>query len=320
MRCVWKFIFFLILSSVFAVAAAEQSWSSWVQQLRSESIAQGIRPEVFDQAFAGIHEPSKAVVRFDRTQPEKRLTFLEYRDTRADAYRIKIGRSAMQKNYVLLDQVSARYGVSPCYIASFWGLETSYGNYKGSFPVIKSLATLAFDGRRSQIFRKQLMYALHILNEGHISLADFKGEWAGASGHPQFLPSSWYYYAVDADGDGKRDIWNNKADAFSSIANYLVQHNWVSAQPWGMVVTLPPNFNNALIANKEKKTVADWVAMGVTFHSNYAIDPKWDASIIHPYGGPDLMVFNNFFVIMRWNRSNYYAGTVGYLADKLCYN
>ena len=319
MRNYLRLIVILVLSIFAGTIFAQQSWSEWKAQLRQEAIAKGIRPQVFDQAFAGIY-PSKRVVKLDRTQPEKRLTFLKYRNTRADAYRIKVGRKKMKKYGPVLNQIGEKYGVSPCYIASFWGLESSYGHYKGKFPVIKSLATLAYDGRRSKFFRKQLFYALRILNEGHVNLADFKGEWAGASGHPQFLPSSWYYYAVDHDNDGRRDIWNNRVDAFASIANYLKKHGWKSGQPWGVVATLPMHFDQSLIKDKVKKPVSAWLKMGVRFKSNYAINPNWQARIIHPYGGPDLMVFNNFFVIMKWNRSNYYAGTVGYMADKLCNN
>ena len=319
MRKLW-FISTLVVGLMAVVSAsAQQSWASWKEDLRKQAISEGIRPAVFDRAFTGVY-PSKRVVKLDRNQPEKRLTFIKYRNTRADSYRIKIGRKALKRNQPLLTQVSEIYGVSPCYIVSFWGLESAYGKFMGKFPVIKSLATLAYDGRRSKFFRKELLYALHIINDGHVNLASFKGEWAGANGQPQFLPSSWYHYAVDHDGDGKRDIWNTRADVFASIANYLKEHGWISGQPWGVYVTLPNNLDRGLIEHKVEQPVSAWLRDGVTLKTNYYINPKWEARIIHPYGGPDMMIFNNFKVIMRWNRSNYYAGTVGYMADKVCYN
>ena len=310
--------FFLSVSMTPSVFASSEKWHEYVSQLRHEALSQGIRPQVFDDAFENIHEPSRRVLRLDRTQPEKRLTFLKYRNTRADAFRIKLGRRELKKNETLLTHIGDQYGVNPCFITSLWGLETSYGRFMGSFPVIKSLATLAYDNRRAKFFRKQLFYALHILNGDHISLKDFKGEWAGASGQPQFLPSSWHYYAVDHNGDGKKDIWKTKSDIFASIANYLVKHGWHANEPWSVVAHTPANFDQSLLTRKVTKTVAEWRQLGVQIESRQHIDDSLPASVVHPYGGPTLMIFNNFKVIMKWNRSIYYAGTVGYMAEKIC--
>lgn len=313
-----KWILGICLTAMIRLSTAATSWPDWVAQLRQDAVAQGIRPRVFDRAFQGV-VPSKKVKHLDRTQPEKRLTFLKYRTTRADNYRIHLGRKLYKRHQSLIDQISSEYGVNSCYIVSFWGLETSYGRYMGSFPVIQSLATLAYDGRRSAFFRKELLYALKILNEGHVPLSRLKGEWAGASGQPQFLPSSWYHYAVDYDKDGRRDIWRTQADVFASIANYLVTHGWQSGQPWGVQVRLPQFFNRDKWVNaKLYQRVKQWRRLGVDFQSSHWINPNWQARLIHPHGGPDLLVFNNFDVIMRWNRSTYYAGTVGYMADKIC--
>ncbi|WP_042647900.1 lytic murein transglycosylase, partial [Legionella pneumophila] len=184
------------------ITYASQSWNQWVAGVREEALQQGIPPSLFDEAFAGIHEPSRKIKGFLRSQPEHRLTFMKYRNTRADNYRIVIGRKEYKKNKEILEEIAQQYGVNPCFIVSFWGMETSYGSYMGNFPVINALATLAYDSNRKDFFRKELFLALHILKGGHVSLADFKGEWAGASGQPQFLPSSWVKYAVDYDGDG----------------------------------------------------------------------------------------------------------------------
>lgn len=307
----------VLISASFPVLASEQ-WQQFVQGLRQEAIAQGIRPSTFDRAFRDVHEPSKRVLKYDRSQPEKRLTFLKYRNTRADAYRIKIGRLRYKQNAALLNKIGSEYGVSPCFITSFWGLETSYGAFMGKFPVIQSLATLAFDSRRSQFFRKELLIALHIVDEGHVDLNKFKGEWAGATGQPQFLPSSWKKFAVDYAGNGKRDIWEDKADIFASIANYLKLNGWQTQGPWAIDVTVTPPLAEDVMSRDIKKQVQAWLKLGV-HPVNHALPAgSEEASVIRPYGGPTMMIFNNFNVIMRWNRSTYYAGTVGYLAEQIC--
>ncbi len=309
----------LLSLSAATAFAAKQSWSEYVKGVRAEALSQGIRPDVFDEAFRNIKAPNRRVLHLDRTQPEKRLTFLKYRNTRADAFRIKLGRREIKKYHALLDKVGDEYGVSPCFIVSIWGLETSYGRFMGTFPVIKSLATLAYDNRRSAFFRKQLFQALHILNDGHVQLKDFKGEWAGASGHPQFLPSSWHNFAVDYNKDGKKDIWKTHSDAFASIANYLLKSGWKRNQPWAIKVTTPAGFSEDLLGRKVVKTIAQWKALGVRANGRpLPKDMNMEASIVRPYGGPTYMIFNNFRVIMKWNRSIYYAGTVGYMAEQIC--
>lgn len=299
-------------------AMAKQPWSQWVAELRAEAVADGIEPQFFDNAFRGIR-PNKRVIRFDRRQPEHRLTFNKYRRTRADAFRIKLGRSELRKNRQVLESVGDAYGVDPCFIVALWGIESSYGRYMGNFPVIKSLATLAYDARRAAFFRRELLLALHILQGGHVSPARFKGEWAGGSGHPQFLPSSWHRYAVDHDNDGLKDIWTNKLDVFASIANYLSQNGWQRNQPWAITVKMPANFDKSLLGKKVKKSVSEWQALGITPTSNEGF-PNEDiqASILHPYGGPYFMAFKNWRVIKTYNNSNFYAGTVGYMADRIC--
>lgn len=313
--------FWLGILLIFSVGTfADTPWTDYVSQLRSEAISQGIHSTVFDLAFRHIREPNHTVLKLDRSQPENRISFLKYLHTRADRNRIAMGKTELHNHAQLLNQVSKQYGVSPCFIVSLWGLETSYGRYMGKFPVIASLATLAYDHRRSAFFRKQLFHALQILNEGHVSYENFKGEWAGASGHPQFLPSSWHAYAVDFDGDGRKDIWKTYADVFASIANYLVQNGWKKDEPWGVIVQLPAQFPTDLLSLKVVKTVAEWEQLGVHLQPNTHVNPQLTAAIIEPEGGPTLMVFHNFNVLMRWNRSIYYAGTVGYLSDWICEN
>ncbi len=309
----------LLIFSANAYAQPTMSWNSWVQQLRQEALAQGIRPALFDQIFTGM-KPNTRVLHFDRTQPEKRITFDQYRKTRIDPYRIKLGVNAYKKYQQVLDKIGQQYGVNPCFILAFWGIESSYGHFKGDFPVIQSLATLAYNSPRSDFFRSQLFVALEILNEGHVSLADFKGEWAGASGNPQFLPTSWKKFAVDYDGDGHKDIWNSYPDTFASIANYMKSNGWKQGQPWAIQVDLPKNFPIDLNSLKIQKTVTEWLNMGVKPAYGFQLpnNHNLQASIVQPYGGPAFMAFNNYRMIMRYNNSIFYAGAVGYLADSIC--
>lgn len=300
------------------ISYANSNWHQWVSQLRDQAIAEGIEPQLFDRAFENI-KPSRRVKHFARTQPEHRLTFSKYRKTRASKYRILLGKRKYKKYQDLLNEVGTEYGVDPCFIVSLWGMETSYGSFMGKFPVIKSLATLAYDSKRKSFFRKQLLLALHIVNDGHVSLYDYKGEWAGASGQPQFLPSSFSKYAIDYDRDGRKDIWRTKADVFASIANYLKNKGWKTGEPWALEVRLPRSFDMKLEGKKIRKPVSEWQAMGVRLPSGDAL-PRQDleASIVKPYGGPAFLAFTNFRVIMRYNNSTYYAGSIGYMADKIC--
>jgi len=309
----------LVLMLLQQTAFATQAWDQWVAEVKKEALEQGIPASLFDEAFAGIHEPSKQIKGFMHSQPEHRLTFLKYRGTRVDNYRIAIGRKEFKKNKAVLEDVAERYGVNPCFIVSFWGLETSYGSYMGSFPVIKALATLAYDSKRKDFFRKELFIALNILKEGHVSLADFKGEWAGASGQPQFLPSSWVKYAVDYDGDGHKDIWKSKPDVFASIANYMTKNGWKKGEPWAIQVKLPAKFDMKMEGKNIIKPVSEWNSLGVRTESGQPL-PYQDlqGSIVQPLGGPTFLAFPNYRMILRYNNSIYYAGAIGYLADKIC--
>ena len=307
----------LLISTI--ATAQQQSWSSWVAQVRAEALKQGISASLFDEAFADIHEPSKQVKGLARSQPEHRLTYTKYRNSRVDAYRIAIGRKEYKKNQTLLTEIGNHYGVDPCFITSFWGMETSYGSYMGNFPVIKSLATLAYDSNRPDFFRRELFLALHILNDGHVTLQRFKGEWAGASGQPQFLPSSWVKYAVDYDGDGRKDIWDSKADVFASIANYMKLNGWKAGEPWATYVKLPANFDMTLEGKTIIKPVSEWNALGVRTETGQPLPhQELQASIVQPNGGPVFLAYPNYRMILRYNNSIYYAGAIGYLADSIC--
>jgi membrane-bound lytic murein transglycosylase B len=307
----------MLISMASAAQHGEQrsDWERWVQELRHEALAKGIRPEIFDTAFRGVH-PSKRVQHFERSQPEKRLTYGEYRQSRIDPYRITLGRREYKKHQVLLEKIGAQYQVNPCVITALWGMESSYGRFRGDFPVIASLATLAYEGRRKSFFRSELFLALKIVNDQHVSLANFKGEWAGASGQTQFLPSSWYKYAVDYNGDGRKDIWNTLDDVLASIANYLKKNQWHDNEPWVVETTLPEDFDENLFGVENKRSLSEWLELGVEVPEH--LPSHLQAAIIMPHGGPALLAFHNFNVIKTYNNSTFYAGSVGYLADKIC--
>jgi membrane-bound lytic murein transglycosylase B len=299
-------------------SAAQQNWSTWLSQVKQEALADGISPAIIDAAFADVHEPSRQVKGLAHSQPEHRLTYSKYRNSRVDSYRIAIGRKEYKKNQALLEKIGREYGVDPYFIVSFWGMETSYGSYMGNFPVIKSLATLAYDSSRPEFFRKELFIALRILNDGHVSLQKFKGEWAGASGQPQFLPSSWVRYAVDYDGDGRKDIWDSKPDVFASIANYMKINGWQAGEPWAIYVKLPPKFDRTLEGKAIIKPVSEWNALGVRTEDGKPLPhQELQASIVEPNGGPVFLAYPNYKMILRYNNSIYYAGAIGYLADQI---
>ncbi len=316
----WGAILFMSLMWLSADIFANQlSWNQWIAGVREEALSQGIPPALFDKAFAGMTEPSRQVKGLARSQPEHRLTFAKYLSSRVDSYRVVIGRKEFERNRAVLEKIGREYGVDPCFIVSFWGLESSYGSYMGNFPVIKSLATLAYESNRPEFFRHELFLALHILNDGHVPLDKFKGEWAGASGQPQFLPSSWVKYAVDYDGDGHKDIWTSKPDVFASIANYMKKNGWQAGEPWAVYVKLPANFDMKLEGKTIVKSAREWNAMGVRTESGQALPyENLQASIVKPLGGPVFLAYPNYKMILRYNNSIYYAGAIGYLADKIC--
>ncbi|MCJ7776385.1 MAG: lytic murein transglycosylase, partial [Desulfobulbaceae bacterium] len=226
------------------------------------------------------------------------------------------GRKRFHEHRDLLTRISKKYGVQPEFIVAFWGIETRYGECTGSFPVLAAVATLAYDGRRSRYFRKEFLNALKILDGGHISAENMNGSWAGAMGQVQFMPSSFQSYAVDYDGDGRIDIWNNVGDALASAANYLARSGWEEGQGWGQEIQLPERFNKKLINSRTKKSFSEWQKMGISA-KEFLQDPNLQTSIVQPdgQGGRTFLVYPNYLVILKWNRSNFFAVAVGTLAD-----
>ena len=293
------------------------NFAAWLVDLRVEAIAKGIGPALFDAAFDGV-APIPRIIELDRTQPEVTQTFEEYMARRITAELVEEGRRVYGENRQLLQRVAERFGVQPRFIVALWGLETRFGRYTGGFPVVAALATLAFDGRRSAYFRGELLDALTILEQGHISAGDMVGSWAGAMGQSQFMPSSFLRYAVDFDGDARRDIWTTKADVFASAANYLAKSGWRDDQTWGREVSLPAGFDRTLADLELVKRLSEWQRLGVRRADGGDL-PRRDlaASLVLPGGadGPAYIIYGNYRTILKWNRSNYFAVSVGHLAD-----
>ena len=300
-------------------AAADEPFDEWLAELRAEAVTAGIGESLLDAALQDV-EPLPRVIELDRRQPEGRMTAREYLDLVVPDSRVEAARERLARHRPLLDAVAATYGVQPRFIVSLWGIETDFGRRTGNYGVVPALATLAWDGRRSAFFRGELLAALRILDEGHIAPADMLGSWAGAMGQSQFMPSSFLSYAVDRDGDGRRDIWGNLEDVFASIANYLAHADWKDDRTWGRGVLLPAGFDDELLGLDTVKPIGGWQALGVRRLDGRDLPTRpLPASIVRPdgEGGDAWMVYDNFRATLRWNRSTYFAIAVGRLADRM---
>ena len=307
------------------------NFDSWLAEFRAEAAGKGISPATLDAALSGLR-PLKKVLNRDRKQPEFKLTFETYSARLLKPVNIERGRVMMAEHAGLLRRVSDRYGVQPRFIVAIWGIETRYGAIRGNTEIVPALATLAFDRRRSRFFRAQLLDALRMVDKGYIDLADMKGSWAGAMGHPQFIPSSYLAFAQDFDGDGRRDIWNNLGDVFASIANYLHRQGWSNARTWGRGARVPKTVRQAydsMLAGEAKgcralwqatkpRRLGEWQAAGLRRLSGSALPAvKLDARLLMPdgAGGKAFLVYRNYESLLRYNCSNLYALTVGLLSD-----
>ncbi len=301
------------------VAQEDRAFLDWLKELRAEARGEGISEGTLDSALRDI-APIVRVVELDRRQPEFTQTFWTYIDQRVNEERVERGRELLDRHGALLNEIHAEYGVPPRYLVAFWGLETNFGSYLGSFRVIDALVTLAYDPRRGQFFRTQLLDALRIVDEGHIEPDAMMGSWAGAMGHMQFIPTTFTGHAVDHTGDGRKDIWSSLPDAFASAANFLTNIGWQEGEIWGREVQIPEDFDLTLATLSQRKTLADWAALGVRRADGGALpQADMEGSVILPQGhaGPAFLVYENFRAIMRWNRSINYAISVGTLADRL---
>jgi|TARA_B100000315_G_scaffold53046_1_gene47388 membrane-bound lytic murein transglycosylase B len=322
-------------TSVLAEQKTQADFDVYVAALKKEALEKGYDEALVDQALATA-KFKKKVISADKNQPEVKETLETYLPKRVPQWKIDRARKLYKENQDVLEKVAKEYGVQARFIVALWGLESNFGKIQGGHSVIASLVTLAFDGRRETMYKNQLWAALDILKEGHITLDKFKGSWAGAMGQTQFMPTSFNAYAVDYNGDGRKDIWTTEEDAFASIANYLKQAGWNDDLTWGRQVKLPEGFDNSNILKRGTRTrsqwleywkesersLADWQALGVRKMDGSDL-PNVDitAAMVMPddVNGRMYLAYDNYKALMHWNRSYYFATSVGYLSDRIGY-
>ena len=312
-------------------ASSKGDFVTWINGVRAEALQLGIRSEVIEDLLDNVQQ-NRRVIKRDRSQAEFKLTLKTYRKRVITLTNIDVGRKKASKHQDLLKAVALKYGVQPRFILAIWGIETRYGAVEANVPLISSLATLAYDARRSKFFRNQLFDTMRMVNKGYIDSNSLFGSWAGAMGQPQFMPSSYLAFAQDFDGDGRRDIWKNEGDVFASIANYLAQHGWNSEMTWGRRVQAPAPLR-VLLGNPSiraapgcraktsaRKKLNEWQKLGVRRTDGTDL-PKANlsAALVLPDGqnGEAYLVYRNYAAIMAYNCAHLYAITVGMLADRI---
>lgn len=299
--------------------ASESGFQAWIAGFGPRAEAAGIKRPVWQGALSGVSYDAEVIKR-DRNQSEFTKTVWVYLDSAASDLRVKNGKAALKKRNTLLDRIEAKYGVEKEVVVAIWGLESAYGTFRGSKSVIRSLATLAYDARRSEFFEEQLIAALQILQAGDVSRGSMNGSWAGAMGHTQFMPTSFLEYAVDYSGDGKRNIWSDDpTDALASTAAYLAGHGWTTGQPWGVEVILPKGFDYTLANREITKSPKEWAKLGVKGVNGKPVRNYGAASILLPGGaeGVPFMIFDNFEVLESYNTADAYVIGVGHLSDRI---
>jgi membrane-bound lytic murein transglycosylase B len=314
-----------------AADLSRPSFAEWLAGLRAEALQRGDRPDVVDAALATVEEPVPAVIERDRTQAETVLALEKYISRQLKPRVVRTARDMYIRNREVLDEIGARYGVSPRIVVGIWGIESNFGKFSGVRPTISSLATLAWDARRGVFFRGELLDALDILNRGDIDVSQMHGSWAGAMGQPQFMPSSYLKWAEDFDGDGRADIWASPPDVFASIANYLKAHGWTAGQSWGREVKVPPVAARKIASKVERRDgscsarrdmtvslpMARWQELGVRLPSGRAL-PKTEMTASLVSGSSrHFLVYGNYDALLEYNCAHSYAITVALLADRI---
>ncbi len=311
-------LFCVLLCPILAVAQ-DADFAQCLSGLQNRARSENLSMHVVDEVLANLKQQPR-VIELDRSQPEFTQTFADYFYQRVTAERIERGQELLHQYEPFLTDLTGKYGVPGRYLVAFWGLETNFGSYLGKMPTLDVLATLACDERRSEFFTNELMQALALLERESLSPAEMRGSWAGAMGHTQFMPSAYWRYATDGDGDGQANLWRSKRDALASSANFLVNLGWQKGERWGREIILPEEFPYAKTGLNNSQPLAVWRDLGVRFaNGNPVPEIDLEASVLVPAGhsGPAFLVYPNFHVILRWNRSEYYALAVGLLADRI---
>ncbi len=319
---------FLTVPQVLA-QAQRPPFPEWLDDLRAEALTRGIRQEIVDRALGDLKEPLAEIIERDRRQTESVLSLETYISRRVSPAVVRTGRQMLSRHRRLLNRVSQAYGVPTPVIVAIWGLESDFGRHSGVLPSIPVLATLAWDPRRSAFFRRELFSVLEILNRGDIELASMRGSWAGAMGQLQFMPSSYLEYAVDFDGDGRRNIWNSPADIFASVANYLKGHGWVTGRRWGREVVVPRAVardsarRTGTCRAKRDMTVAlpleEWQRLGVRRPGGGALPVADFPGSLVSGSHRHFLVYGNYDVLLDYNCAHAYAVSVGLLAERIAY-
>ena len=302
------------------------TFNEWLSNIENLAIERGISKNTADNALNNL-ERNPRVIELDRDQPEFTLTHEEYLNNTVTKSRAKKGKDLYNEHKILLNKIRKEFGVQERFLLSLWGIETSFGRYTGSFNVVRSLATLSHDLRRRDFFADELLNALQILDEGHIDVQDMNGSWAGAMGQNQFMPSSFLNFAYDFNEDGRKDIWNTLPDIFASSANYLNQSGWDDSLTWGREVIITNDIDKSLITTSAKKiniskSLNEWSSLGVKKTNGQLLpDKNLQAYLVYPDGekGKKYLVYENFKVLMKWNRSLFFGISVGTLSDMIEY-
>ncbi|CAD5268885.1 Membrane-bound lytic murein transglycosylase B [Alteromonas sp. 38] len=311
----------VVASIAFAQAEDKtaQGFAEYVTALKAEAQQKGFDESLLNDAFNDISfRPT--VIKSDKNQPEKKITLDSYLASRVPDWKVQQAVEMYNKHKSLLEEIGQKFQVQPRFIVALWGNESNFGRIQGNYSVLSALASLAYEGRREKLFKDNLFAALTILDEGHTSVDALKGSWAGAMGQSQFMPISFLNYAVDYDGDGRKDIWQTEADVFASIANYLSSEGWDNNGTWGRQVSLTQPIKEFGLSKSLYKPLADWQQAGVRrFDGSDLPNADIPASLIMPDGseGRVYLVYNNFHTLMKWNRSSYFGVSVGYLSERI---
>lgn len=320
-----RHVFFILIAVFFfastsASFAQDQGFNAWLSSFKQEAADLGISQRTLDDAFAAT-APDETVLELDRKQPEGRLSLREYLQKQLTKKRFRDAQAKYDEHRELLQRIGDKYHVQPRFIVALWGVETDFGRNTGNFSVVDSLATLAFDGRRSAFFRGELLDALRILEAESMSTDQLEGSWAGALGQCQFMPSTYLKYAVDENKDGRRDVWGTQADVFASVANYLASLGWNDAEGWGRPVLVPKGADESLFTLESTKPLSQWQALGIRkIDGSNLPEAAVSASLIRVGEGEDApayLIYGNYKALLQWNRSRYFATSVGMLADAI---
>ena len=322
-----KFYFTILLFVIITnnLLANTEEFSIWLDNFKIRAEKSSISRTTIDETLSRV-ELIPRIIELDRNQPEFTLTLSQYLRNVVSKKRIKKGISKIRENWELLNIISNEYNVQPRFIVALWGIETDFGRVTGGFPVIDALVTLSYDGRRGKYFSKELINALKIIDQGHISYDQMIGSWAGAMGQTQFMPSSFLSYAQDYNKDGRKDIWGTKEDALASAANYLSKLKWNNNETWGREVIVNDNFilSEDELTLQNKKKISDWQSLGVRRMDGSDLPKKNIEGYLIKIKDTNkeryFLVYQNFKKILKWNTSNYFAIAVGILSDSININ